>query len=127
MAGNDFAAAALRRWRLLGEELRADVAEFNSREGGGSFSESGPNRFRVSNSRSGLELTIAADFDGRIIRYNYDQLSAKSAGAPEGGILSMRQTPDGAVELFSADEQLTSDETREILLQPVLSPPEMAA
>jgi hypothetical protein len=31
------------------------------------------------------------------------------------------------VEFYSADERLTPEETREVLLQPVLLPPSMAA
>jgi hypothetical protein len=72
-------------------------------------------------------VTITADFDNRIIRYKYDQLNSKSAGVPEGGMLAMRQSPTGVVELFSADERLTSKSIRKVLLQPVLFPPEMAA
>jgi hypothetical protein len=72
-------------------------------------------------------VTITAEFDNRIIRYKYDQLNAKSAGVPEGGMLAMRQSPTGVVELFSADERLTSKGIRKVLLQPVLFPPEMAA
>jgi hypothetical protein len=126
-ANEDFGNAARQRWRRLGEELRADVEEFNSSEGGAGFSQIGPDQFYIGNSRSGLEVTITADFDNRIIRYKYDQLNSKSAGVPEGGMLAMRQSPTGVVELFSADERLTSKSIRKVLLQPVLFPPEMAA
>ncbi len=127
MERNDFLTAARKRWEKLEEELRADVAEFNSGDGRADFSQSGADQFRVANSRSGLQLLITADFDARTVRYDYDQMNAKSAGAPEGGMLSMRQTHSGAVEFYSADQQLTSEETREILLQPLFLPPQMAA
>lgn len=97
--------------------------EFNSREGGIDFSQMGPDQFLVSNVRSGLQLTVTADFDGRIVRYSYEQLNNKSAGVPEGGMLSMRQPSGSVVELYSADQQLTSEETRKVLLEPVLAPP----
>ena len=126
-ARSDFITAAHQRWRQLAEELQIDVAEFNSRQGGADFSENSSSEFRVTNLTTGLELAINADFDERIIRYNYEQINDKSAGVPEGGMLSMRQSQSGAVEFYSADEQLTSEETREILLEPVLFPPEMAA
>ena len=119
--------SARQRWQQLAQELQADVAEFNSREGGADFSEVSAGQFRVTNLTTGLELVISAEFDARIIRYNYQQVNDKSAGVPEGGILSMRQSESGAVEFYSADEQLTSEETRAILLEPVLFPPEMAA
>ncbi|HEY6253779.1 MAG TPA: hypothetical protein VI685_27805 [Candidatus Angelobacter sp.] len=126
-SGNDFANAARQRWRELAEKLQIDVAEFNARHGGADFAETSVSEFRVNNLTTGLQLIITADFDARIIRYNYEQMNDKSAGVPEGGMLSMRQSPAGGVEFYSADEQLTSEETREVLLEPVLFPPEMAA
>src|SRR5215469_8313213 len=120
--GDDFITAAQRRWRQLAQELQTDVAEFNSSQGGADFSEVSSSRFRVTNLTTGLELVISADFESRVIQYNYQQVNDKSAGAPEGGMLSMRQSQIGAVEFYSADEQLTSEETREILLEPVLFP-----
>ena len=100
--------------------------EFNSRQGGIEFSQMGPDQFIVSNARSGLQLTVSADFDGCTVRYAYEQLNNKSAGVPEGGMLSMRQPSGGVVELYSADQQLTSEETRKVLLEPVLAPPRAA-
>jgi len=123
----DFAAAARHRWQKLGAELQADVAEFNSRQSGGDFGQPAFNQFRVSNLSTGVELTITADFESRIIRYDYAQVSDKSAGTPEGGMLSMRRSEPEAVEFYSADERLTAEETRKILVEPVLFPPEMAA
>lgn len=126
VSGIDFGAAARRRWQQLAEELQADVAEFNSRRSGADFSQISASQFRVSNLTTGLQLIITADFEARTIRYDYEQVNDKSAGAPEGGMLSMRQSSGESVEFYSADEQLSSEETREILLE-VLFPPEMAA
>jgi hypothetical protein len=126
-ATNDFARAARQRWMRLGEELKADVAAFNLRQGGADFNQGPENQFRVSNSTTGLQLTITADFIDHTINYTYEQLNDKTAGVPEGGMLSMRQAAGGAVEFYSADERLTPEETREVLLQPVLLPPSMAA
>jgi hypothetical protein len=122
-----FAAAARARWRKLGEELRSDVAEFNSRRSGAEFSQDGENTMRVRNHETGLELTLAADFDNHTVRYDYATLNDRSAGAPEGGMLSMRQCRGGSVEFYSADERLTSEETRQVLLQPMLFPRQSAA
>ena len=124
---HDFADAARQRWQQLAEELQTDVSVFNSRQGGADFSQTSVNQFRVSNLTTGLELILTADFFGRIIRYDYQQMNDKSAGVPEGGMLSMRQSRHGEVEFYSADERLTSEETREVLLEPVLFPPEMVA
>lgn len=124
---HDFARAAQQRWSALGEELKADVADFNSRHGSADFSENQENQFQVRNSATGLQLTMTADFAGQRIDYDYSQLNDKTAGVPDGGILSMRQTPAGTVEFYSADEPLTADEARQVLLEPVLFPPEKAA
>lgn len=122
-----FARAAMLRWRDLAEELKADVNEFNVHHIVAGFSQAAPDLFRVSNFTTGLQLTITAEFEVRIIRYGYEQVSDKNAGVPDGGILSMRQSQRGEVDFYSADKRLTSEETRKVLLEPVLLPPEMAA
>lgn len=122
-----FIDAARQRWHQLGEELKADVAEFSARNSGAEFSSSSDDAYHVTYDESGLELNITADFEAQLVRYNYKPTSSSTAGAPEGGILSMRQSHLGAVEFYSADERLTSEETRQILLAPVLFPPQLAA
>ncbi|HKD80079.1 MAG TPA: hypothetical protein VKH81_10320 [Candidatus Angelobacter sp.] len=120
-AEDRFASAARERWRKLGDELRADVAEFSAHRSGAAFSAEGENRFHVDNSGSGLELAVIADFENHTVRYRFAALNNR-AGIPEGGMLSMRQTPTGSVEFYSADECLTSEETRRVLLEPMLFP-----
>jgi hypothetical protein len=122
-----FASAARERWRKLGEELRADVAEFNTHRTGADLAMDGENPYRVQNTVSGLELTLTADFDNHNVRYDYSAINQRSRGVPEGGMLSMRQSRRGAVEFYSADERLTSEETRQVLLEPMLFPKEQAA
>ena len=124
---NEFAEQARQRWLKLAEELRADVAEFNFDQPGADFSQPAENQFMVSNSISGLQLTLTADFAAQTISYNYASINDRSAGVPEGGILSIRQSRRRGVEFYSADERLTSEETREVLLKPLLFPPQMAA
>ena len=121
-----FAEAANRRWEQLGEELKADVAEFALHQRGTTFASPGENEFRISNSDAGLEIVITADFDAHIVRYEYSALNKNTAGTPEGGMLSMRQSRRGTVEFYSADERLTPEEARQILLEPVLFPTKMA-
>ena len=122
-----FSQAARDRWLKLGEELRSDVEEFNAHQSGAEFSRDGENAMRVRNSGSGLELTLTADFENHTVRYDYAALNKLSAGAPEGGMLSMRQGRNGAVEFYSADERLTSEETRQVLLESMLFPRQSAA
>ena len=123
----EFAEQAHQRWQKLGDELRADVAEFNSHHAGADLSQPADNQFVVSNSASGVQLTLTADFAAQTISYTYSPINDRSAGVPEGGILSIRQSRRRGVEFYSADERLTSEETREVLLEPVLFPPQLAA
>ena len=91
-AESQFAAAARSRWRELGDELRADVAEFNKQGTGAELAVEGEDTYRVRNSSSGLELVLKADFDNHSVSYDYAAINQRSAGVPEGGMLSMRQS-----------------------------------
>ncbi|HEX3156468.1 MAG TPA: hypothetical protein VHV32_17700 [Candidatus Angelobacter sp.] len=122
-----FAAAARSRWHELGDELRADVEEFNKQGSGAELVVEGEDTYQVRNSGSGLELVLKADFDNHSVSYDYSAISQLSAGVPEGGMLSMRQSRRGDVEFYSADERLTSEETRQVLLEPLLFPKQPAA
>jgi hypothetical protein len=122
-----FAAAAHSRWLELGNELRADVQEFNKQDTGAQLAVEGENTYRVRNYKSGLELMLKADFENRSVSYGYTAMNQQSAGIPEGGMLSMRQSRRGEVEFYSADERLTSEETRQVLLESMLFPKKSAA
>jgi hypothetical protein len=124
---SQFAAAARSRWLELGDELRADVAEFNKNGADADVETESEDQYRVQNSGSGLELVLTADFANHSVRYDYTAINQRSAGVPEGGMLSMRQSRRGDVEFYSADERLTSEETRQVLLEPLLFPKQPAA
>jgi hypothetical protein len=115
-----FAQAALEHWRMLGQELRADVERFNQQGSSASFSQPTSNEYRVSNSQSGLEVRIVADPQDHLAHYEFSRTNDQSAGAPEGGILSMRMGRNG-VEFYSSDQPLTAPEARSLLLDPVLN------
>lgn len=124
---DQFADAARRRWAALGDELKADVVEFNSRGEEAAFSQVADDHYQVRNPSAGLQLDLVADIQERVVRYEYHALSGASAGVPEGGMLSIRQTRNAGADFYSSDERLTSEETRQVLLEPVLFPPQMAA
>ena len=124
---SQFATAARSRWGELGDELRADMAEFNKQGTGAELVAEGEDTYRVRNSGSGLELALKADFENHSVSYDYAAINQRSAGVPEGGMLSMRQSRRGNVEFYSADERLTSEETRQVLLEPLLFPKQSAA
>ena len=121
-----FPERAQRRWQQLGTELQADVADLNQRGAGASFVQPDEAQYLVTNAASGLELSVVADFAAETVRYQYTPVAALNAGAPEGGILSMRECEGATVEFYSADRRLTSEETRRVLLEPLLSSAEAA-
>lgn len=124
---SQFAAAARSRWRELGDELRGDMEEFNKQGAGAELVVEGEDTYQVRNSGSGLELVLKADFENHSVSYDYSAINQLSAGVPEGGMLSMRKSRRGDVEFYSADERLTSEETRQVLLEPLLFPKQPAA
>ena len=103
------------------------MTEFNKQGSDADLSVDGEDKYSVRNSGSGLELALKADFDNHSVSYNYTAINQRSAGVPEGGMLSMRQSRRGDVEFYSADERLTSEETRQVLLEPLLFPKQSAA
>ena len=115
-----FGEAAMRHWELLGKELQNDVEQFNNNGGLAEFAEPGAGEYRVNNPDSGLEVRIVADIENHIVRYEFLRTNQSSAGAPEGGILSMRLGRD-EVEFYSADRPVTAFEARSLLLDPVLN------
>jgi len=117
-----FAQAAVQHWQDLGQKLKADVEQFKRDGGSASFTQPSTNEYRVSNSDSGLAVIIVADPEDHIVRYNFVSTSNQTAGAPEGGILSMRMGKTG-VEFYSSDQPVNADEARGLLLDPVLKTP----
>ena len=117
-----FAQAAVQHWQRLGQELQTDVEQFNQDGGSASFSQPSANEYRVSNSDSGLAVIIVADPDDHIVRYDFVRTNNQSAGAPEGGMLSIRMGKT-SVEFYSSDQPVKAEEARGLLLDPVLNPP----
>jgi hypothetical protein len=116
-------AVAEQLWIDLREALKTDVAEF-SREGGqASFESISEKQIRISDADRGLSVLITADPVDHNIRYEFESTQSRVA-SPEGGFFSLRISPSGRGQIFSADQQITSEEARRTLLQPVFFPSE---
>ena len=113
-----FQKAAQSTWEQLMRDARADVEEFNRSGNEVEFTETSPLGFHVT--RAAVELVVAADLANHSIRYDYH--SEKAEASPEGGIFSLRLSRYGRVHLYSADERLSAEEARRMLLEPVLFP-----
>jgi hypothetical protein len=114
-----FQKAAQESWERLANELRNDVEEFARLAGPAEFSRISDFELRVR--RPPLVLTVTADLSGHTIRYDY-QSEEQRAAAPEGGIFSLRLSRYERADIYSADERLTDEEARRMLLEPVLFP-----
>jgi hypothetical protein len=55
------------------------------------------------------------------LRYEFEA-TRENVPTPDGGFFSIRISAAGQAELFSADQPLTSEQARRVLLQPVLFP-----
>jgi len=75
---------------------------------------------RISNPAAHIAALVTADMSAQTIQYTYEPESADSA-VPEGGVLSLRPS-EHWVELYSADQRLTSDQARQLILEPLLFP-----
>ena len=108
-------------WLELRDGLQADVNEFNRWGSAAIFDATDQERAAVSDPATGLQVRIQADLSDRHLRYEFEA-TRESVPAPDGGFFSIRISPAGKAELFSADQPLTCEQARRVLLQPVLFP-----
>ena len=113
--------AAANLWQELHESLQADVNEYNRWGGTASFDAPDRQQVAISEPTTGLQVRIQAELPDRHLRYEF-QATRDDVPAPEGGFFSIRISPTGQAELFSADQPLNCEQARRVLLQPVLFP-----
>lgn len=108
-------------WLELREGMQSDVNEYNRWGGAAIFDATGQQQAAVSDHATGLQVRIQADLPDRHLRYEFEA-TRESVPAPDGGFFSIRISAAGKAELFSADQPLTCEQARRVLLQPVLFP-----
>jgi hypothetical protein len=113
--------AVANSWLELRDGLQADVAEFNRWGGVAVFEAASGEQVVISEPASGLQVRVTADLSARNLRYEFEALRDE-VPAPEGGFFSIHISSQGQAELFSADQPLTGEQARRVLLQPVLFP-----
>ena len=104
-------------WSQMKAGFQRDVEEFNTVKGDADFKELSAHEGRISNDAMKIAVVVTADLSAHAIRYQYEPGDEKTA-VPEQGVLTMRQSSSG-VELYSADERLTSDQARRLILEPL--------
>ncbi|HTE90763.1 MAG TPA: hypothetical protein VK639_17520 [Terriglobales bacterium] len=107
-------------WTKLMEGFRQDVEEFQRLNGDAEFKQLSDLSCRISNSAAHVAALVTADMSAQTIQYTYEPEDADTA-VPEGGVLSLRPS-EHWVELYSADQRLTSDQARQLILEPLLFP-----
>jgi hypothetical protein len=106
-------------WAELCRGFERDVNDFKQHGGSASFSNRGDS-CGVTSSDSHTTAVLSADPEAHVIRYDYQPEGAR-IGVPEGGIFSLRSGERG-VEIYSADQRLTPEEARRLVLEPLFFP-----
>src|SRR5579864_5387166 len=108
---------AHQKWTELVRGVERDAQEFGHLTGKSEFKQVSEFQYRISNSEVGVALVVTADMAGRSIQYEYEA-EAKNVAVPEGGFLSLRSV-DSGVALYPADQQLTIEQERRLILEPL--------
>ena len=120
-AEEHFEACEQRAWAELAGRLEQDVEEYRRLSAGAELQQISEFQCRIANTTSGIAVVVTADLAAHTIRYAYGPEKDQTA-APEGGILSLRSAGD-SVELYSADQRVSSEQARRLILEPLLFPP----
>lgn len=113
--------AALSQWyEAFRSHLERDVQEYNRHRGGGADIAIAQQEAVVLNNAAGVRGTFTVDLELQQVRSEYTPLR-EDVAVPEGEIFTLR-FEDGRLAIFSADQEISEDELRQQLLQPVLFP-----
>jgi hypothetical protein len=113
--------AALSQWyEEFRSHLERDVQEYNRHRGGGADIAIAERQAVVLNSVAGVRGTFTVDLELQQVRSEYAPVR-EDVAVPEGEIFTLRFEND-RLAIFSADQEISEDELRQRLLQPVLFP-----
>ncbi len=115
-----FEERAARKWENFAKAFEKDVTEFRTRGGDANFKRVSSDQCRIANVTANLAAVVTADVTAHTISYTYEPDHEPTA-VPEEGVLTMRGSGN-AVELYSADQRLTLEQARRLILQPLLFP-----
>lgn len=119
-AESTFEERAARKWENLVKSFEKDVTEFRMRGGDANFKQVSSDQCRISNVGANIAAVVTADVPAHTVSYTYEPDHEPTA-VPEEGVLTMRGSGN-AVELYSADQRLTLEQARRLILQPLLFP-----
>ncbi len=107
-------------WERLLSGFEQDVEEFKRLGGQSMLQKLTDLQCRISNSTAGLAVVVTADLSAQTVEYSYEPEKDMTA-VPEKGILTLRSS-DHAVDFYSSDQKLSSEQARQLILEPLLFP-----
>lgn len=115
-----YVSEAARLWDRFVQGFERDLEQYRQQKGDADFQRLSEFEFRVSNSPANTAVMVTAAMSDQTIRYSYEPL-AKETAVPEEGIFTIRKS-SRSVELYSADQKLTLEDARRLILEPLLFP-----
>jgi hypothetical protein len=116
-----FEALADQKWKELVAGLRRDVDEYRSLGGDVILRDDSDLSCRITNPTPGVTALIIADPAAHTIQYTFQSEAAETA-VPEGGFFSFRRAPSNKADLYSADQRISTEQARRMILEPLLFP-----
>lgn len=114
-------ALAENKWQELLRGLRKDLEEYRRLGGDASLAEVSDVQCKISNPSPRVIAEITADPAAHTIRYTFSSDAADTA-VPEGGFFSIRSSPSNQADLYSADQRVSDEQVRRMILEPLLFP-----
>ena len=108
------------RWSELLSGLEEDASDFSRLGGKANFEKVSDTECRITNPAANISAVLTEDPSGQMIRYTYTP-DAEDVAVPEGGVLTLRVSEKTA-HIYSADQQLTPEQARRLILEPLLFP-----
>jgi hypothetical protein len=116
-----FEALATRKWQDLVAGLKRDLDEYQKLGGDADFTDVSDQQCQISNPNPGVIARVIADPDAHTIQYTFESKAGDTA-VPEGGFLSIRRSQSNGADLYSADQRISNEDARRLILEPLLFP-----
>jgi hypothetical protein len=111
---------AEQKWSELLNGLEEDARDFSRLGGKANFEKVSDTECRITNPAANISAILTEDPSAQMIRYTYTP-DVENVAVPEGGVLTLRVSGNSA-QLYSADQQLTPEQARRLILEPLLFP-----
>jgi hypothetical protein len=118
---NTFEALANQKWQELMTGLKRDLDEYQDLGGDAAFSQASKQQVTISNPNPAVTVQVTADPDAHTIHYTFES-DAGDTAVPEGGFLSIRHSDSNGADLYSADQRVSNEQVRRMILEPLLFP-----